>query len=57
MADPSSPLFARTTRARDALSQLLVRGVRTGVVVDDDGRYVGVVALDDLITLLGPDRA
>jgi osmoprotectant transport system ATP-binding protein len=57
MADPSSPLFARTTRARDALSQLLVRGVRTGVVVDDDERYVGVVALDDLITLLGPDRA
>jgi osmoprotectant transport system ATP-binding protein len=54
MADPSSPLFARVTRARDALSQLMVRGVRTGVVVDDEGRYQGVVALDDLVSLLGP---
>ena len=54
MADPSSPLFTRTSRARDALSQLLVRGVRTGVVVDDRERYVGVLALDDLISLLGP---
>ena len=53
MADPSSPLFARGTRARDALSQLMASGVRTGVVVDDDGRYVGVLALDDLVSLLG----
>jgi len=57
MADPSSPLFARTTRARDALSGLLVRGVRTGVVVDDEDRYLGVVALDDLIPLPGRARA
>jgi osmoprotectant transport system ATP-binding protein len=57
MADPSSPLFARATRARDALSQLLVRGVRTGVVVDDADRYTGVLALDDLISLLGRQRA
>jgi osmoprotectant transport system ATP-binding protein len=53
MADPSSPLFARATRARDALSQLMASGVRTGVVVDDDGRYVGVLALDDVVSLLG----
>jgi osmoprotectant transport system ATP-binding protein len=53
MADPSSPLFARGTRARDALSQLMASGVRTGVVVDEDGRYVAVLALDDLVSLLG----
>ena len=54
MADPSSPLFTRATRARDALSQLMGSGVRTGVVVEDDGRYAGVVSLDDLVSLLGP---
>jgi len=53
MADPSSPLFARETRARDALSQLMASGVRTGVVVDEDGRYMGVLALDDVVSLLG----
>jgi len=55
MADPSSPLFTRTTRARDALSQLLASGVRTGVVVDDEGRYLGVLALEDVISLLRRD--
>ena len=53
MADPSSPLFARETRARDALSHLMASGVRTGVVVDEEGRYVGVLALDDVVSLLG----
>jgi osmoprotectant transport system ATP-binding protein len=53
MADPSSPLFARATRASDALSQLMASGVRSGVVVDDAGRYVGVLALDDVVSLLG----
>ncbi len=57
MADPSSPLFARGTRARDALSQLMASGVRTGVVVDDEGRYVGVLALDDVVSLLGRQEA
>lgn len=52
MADPSSPLFTRTTRARDALSALLAGGVRTGVVVDDEDRYVGVLPLEALISLL-----
>jgi osmoprotectant transport system ATP-binding protein len=52
-ADPSSPLFARETRVRDALSQLMASGVRTGVVVDDEGRYTGAVTLEDLVSLLG----
>jgi osmoprotectant transport system ATP-binding protein len=50
--DPSSPLFAPETRASDALSQLLSSGVRTGLVVDTSGRYVGAVTLDDVISLL-----
>ncbi|HEX9435610.1 MAG TPA: ABC transporter ATP-binding protein [Candidatus Limnocylindria bacterium] len=53
MADPSSPLFTRETRVRDALSALMAKGVRNGVVVDDAGRYEGIVALDDLVSLLG----
>jgi len=52
MADPSSPLFDRTTRARDALSLLMAGGVRHGVVVDERGAYEGVIALDDLVSLL-----
>lgn len=51
-ADPSSPLFARETRARDALSMLMAAGVRHGVVVDDQGSYEGLVALDDLLSVL-----
>lgn len=54
MADPSSPKFSRGTRARDALSQLMASGVRTGLVVDDADRYVGVLTLEDLVSLLGP---
>ncbi len=57
MADPSSPLFARETRARDALSQLMASGVRTGVVVDEAGGYIGVLALDDVVSLLGRREA
>ena len=56
MADPSSPLFTRATRARDALSLLMASGVRTGVVVDDAGAYEAVVTLDDLVSLIGERR-
>ncbi|MGH2377638.1 MAG: ABC transporter ATP-binding protein [Candidatus Limnocylindria bacterium] len=58
-ADPSSPVFSRTTRARDALSMLMAGGVRHGLVVNDQGAYESLVALDDLVSLLGrrePDR-
>jgi len=47
-ADPSSPFFTRRTRLRDALSALLASGVRTGVVVDDDGRYSGAFTIDEI---------
>ncbi len=50
--DPSSPFFTRQTRLRDALSALLGAAVRTGVVVDDDRRYVGVVGIDDIADVL-----
>ncbi|HET8569405.1 MAG TPA: ABC transporter ATP-binding protein [Candidatus Limnocylindria bacterium] len=46
--DPSSPILRRSTRARDALSLLLAAAVRDGVVVDDEGRYVGVIGIDEI---------
>ena len=51
-ADPSSPSFPRETRLRDALSQLLSSSVRTGIVVDDAQRYLGVLTLDALLVVL-----
>jgi osmoprotectant transport system ATP-binding protein len=54
-ADPMSPLFERDTRLRDALSALLAAGVKHGVVVDDERRYVGIVSIDDIgATLVEP---
>ncbi|MGH2498665.1 MAG: ABC transporter ATP-binding protein [Candidatus Limnocylindria bacterium] len=51
-ADPSSPIFTRETRVREALSMLLASAVRTGVVVDERERYTGVLTLDDIGDLL-----
>jgi len=50
--DPSSPLVTRETRVKDALSALISSGVAVAVVVDEGGRYVGTVALDDITKLL-----
>jgi osmoprotectant transport system ATP-binding protein len=44
--DPSSPLLHPESTLRDALSALLASSVRTGVLVDHDGRYRGVLTLD-----------
>ncbi len=46
--DASSPLVHRETTLRDALSMLLASAVQTAVVVDDRGRYVGMLTLDEV---------
>jgi osmoprotectant transport system ATP-binding protein len=53
-ADPSSPVFTADTTLRDAVSMLLTSTVQTGVIVDADGRYRGVVSLDTVATALRP---
>ena len=46
--DASSPLVHHDTTLRDALSMLLTTLVQTAVVVDDRGRYEGILTLDEL---------
>jgi osmoprotectant transport system ATP-binding protein len=46
--DPSSPIVTFETTLRDALSMLLASAVQTAVVVDDRGKYAGVLTLDAL---------
>jgi osmoprotectant transport system ATP-binding protein len=51
-AEPSSPLLNFNTTLRDALSQLLGLAVQTGVVVDDSGRYVGIITVQSIAATL-----
>jgi CBS domain containing-hemolysin-like protein len=46
--DASSPLVTVESTLRDALSMLLASAVQTAVVVDERGKYVGVLTLDEL---------
>src|SRR5205807_4656473 len=46
--DASSPLVHLETTLRDALAMLLASAVQTAVVVDERGRYSGVLTLDAL---------
>ncbi len=46
--DASSPLVHYETTLRDALSMLLASAVQTAVVVDERGRYAGILTLDEL---------
>jgi osmoprotectant transport system ATP-binding protein len=46
--DASSPLIHFETTLRDALSMLLASAVQTAVVVDERGRYAGVLTLEEL---------
>jgi len=46
--DPSSPIVTLETTLRDALAMLLASAVQTAVVVDERGRYAGVLTLDAL---------
>ncbi len=53
--DASSPLVGQDTTLRDALSMLLASAVQTAVVVDEHGRYMGVLSLDQLGTAFRAD--
>jgi osmoprotectant transport system ATP-binding protein len=46
--DASSPFVTFDTTLRDALSLLLASNVQTAVVVDERGRFSGVVELDSI---------
>src|SRR5579864_2060431 len=46
--DASSPLLHFETTLRDALSMLLASAVQTAVVVDEHGRYAGMLTLEEL---------
>jgi osmoprotectant transport system ATP-binding protein len=46
--DASSPLVGFETTLRDALSMLLTSAVQTAVVIDERGRYAGVLTFDEL---------
>src|SRR6195256_5909973 len=48
--DASSPLVTVESTLRDALSMLLASAVQTAVVVDERGKYSGVLTLDELGT-------
>jgi len=51
-ADESSPFVQRDTNLHDALSMLLGLAVQTAIVVDDQGRYSGVITLEDIARAL-----
>ena len=46
--DASSPVVHFETTLRDALSMLLTSTVQTAVVVDERGRYAGVLTFDEI---------
>src|SRR5579885_3404646 len=52
LADPSSPFVQLDTTLRDTLSLLLGLAVQTAVVVDESGRYAGVVTLEMIASAL-----
>ncbi len=52
LASPMSPLLERRTTLKDALSMLLDAGVQEGILVDGDGRVVGLIGLDAIIAEL-----
>ena len=56
-ADPMSPLLDRRTTLKDATSRLLGEEVRSGVVVDRDGRVQGLLTLRAVIAWLQDDRS
>jgi osmoprotectant transport system ATP-binding protein len=55
--DASSPLVYFETTLRDALSMLLASAVLTAVVVDERGRYLGMLTLDSLGEAFRSDNA
>ncbi|CAN5647684.1 betaine/proline/choline family ABC transporter ATP-binding protein [soil metagenome] len=51
-ADPMSPLLVRQTTLKDALSMLLAQDVMAGVVVDQRGRTLGLLTVQEIAGML-----
>jgi osmoprotectant transport system ATP-binding protein len=49
---PGQPLLQLRTTLKDAFSQMLEADVSTGVVVDEDGRPVGLITVDQIAAVL-----
>ncbi|HEX6653532.1 MAG TPA: ABC transporter ATP-binding protein [Thermoleophilaceae bacterium] len=54
--EPGEPTATGHTSLRDALSLMLVEGKERLVVVDEEGRPTGTVALEAITRLIGPDE-
>ncbi|MEO7118683.1 MAG: ABC transporter ATP-binding protein [Candidatus Limnocylindrales bacterium] len=54
MADPMSPLLGRRATLKDALSMMLDADVMAGIVVESDGRAVGLLTLEAVTAALRP---
>ena len=54
--EPGGPTATANTSLRDALSLMLVEGKERLVVVDEEGRPTGTVALEAITRLIGPDE-
>jgi osmoprotectant transport system ATP-binding protein len=54
--EPDGPTATEDTSLRDALSMMLVEGTERIVVVDENGRPTGTVALESITRLIGPDE-
>ena len=49
---PGQPLLQKRTTLKDAFSQMLESDVSTGVVVDESGRPVGLITVDQIAAVL-----
>ena len=56
LADPTSPLLEPQSTVKDALSRLLDADVQAGIVVDREGRAVGVVTIKEIVKMLHDRR-
>jgi osmoprotectant transport system ATP-binding protein len=54
--EPGGPTAPKDMSLRDALSLMLVEGKERLMVVDEDGRPAGTVALESITRLIGPDE-
>jgi osmoprotectant transport system ATP-binding protein len=57
MAASESPVLARRTTLRDALSQMLGASVLAGIVVDDQERVLGMITVDQVADTLREQNA
>jgi osmoprotectant transport system ATP-binding protein len=56
-SDAAAPLLDRRTTLKDATSALLDQQVRSGIVVDRDGRVLGLLTLEAVMAWLRDDRS